>query len=910
MPADINHLNTDVEPYATCTVVTAKSPKRLSKAFSVRQDGSLMKSAGGVLSAGRIEIRLVKSHADLSEILQGLDHRQALIYGVAKNGADAILSRDLFVANASPAQAATRTKEYFQWPLGGGVMMIDYDPSRDAALSRHDLVDLIRQAAPGLRDAAMTWFPSASSCIFNGNEELAGIKGQRLYILVQEASDIPRAGRVLHDRLWLIGQGKYVVSKSGALLDRSIVDCSVWQPSRLDFAGGSFCAPPLHQDRGLPQRIDGENEFIDSRSIIPDLTQDELRTLASMRVSAKTELAIEAQVTRDAWIDARIGQALGASDDNNVQREMLRAELVRSLEDATLSGSFLLDVEVDGAVLQLTVSEILTDRNKYDGCLTRDPIEPEYDNSRLVGKLYLHSPRPRLFSFAHGGKTYRLQQTKTSREVLSGHTAEVVDYCIEMLRVDPIAFDFGGQLALVDDGTLYPLNEHGLSHHISSSIQFWRWRLLKQGAVKADCDPTPNMLKQILALGERRKLKPLEGIITAPTLRLDGSLLTSGGYDERTRLYLDPRDHNTFEIPENPDRDEMIDALSTVMHPFMDFPFVDALARSALLAAVLTAAVRPVLPTSPAFAFDAPIQGSGKTLLAACVGALRDGRRPDVWPHTGGRDDEEVRKRILTVLRMGTGAIIWDNVDGVFNSAAMAAFLTAPIFIDRILGKSEASRIPNRALLLITGNNLMLSGDMPRRVITCRIDPGVSEPYARQFQLDPLAHCLEHRHQILSSALTLIRGQLNSGTCSADGRLASFEDWDRLVRQTVCYIATHLDSDWFADPIDLIRLSQVSDPDQVAHAELLTALHVKFGSERFFAKDLLDATTECHQLQAALDAVSSGTVTLSAQSIGKILRKREGRIANNIRLTGSHDYRAGMRCYRVEGVTGLPEGSA
>jgi len=44
----------------------------------------------------------------------------------------------------------------------------------------------------------------------------------------------------------------------------------------------------------------------------------------------------------------------------------------------------------------------------------------------------------------------------------------------------------------------------------------------------------------------------------------------------------------------------------------VDFPLVGMLDKSVLLAALLTAAVRPVLKTAPAFGFDAPVQGSGE----------------------------------------------------------------------------------------------------------------------------------------------------------------------------------------------------------------------------------------------------------------------------------------------------------
>ena len=93
---------------------------------------------------------------------------------------------------------------------------------------------------------------------------------------------------------------------------------------------------------------------------------------------------------------------------------------------------------------------------------------------------------------------------------------------------------------------------------------------------------------------------------------------------------------------------------------------------------------------------DAPVQGSGKTLLASCVAALGTGHVPEIWPHTAGRDDEELRKRLFAALRDGTSALIWDNITGVFDSAALASAITAPVYRDRVLGRSESLNIPNR----------------------------------------------------------------------------------------------------------------------------------------------------------------------------------------------------------------------
>ena len=144
---------------------------------------------------------------------------------------------------------------------GAGILMLDHDPD-GVSLSRDELVDVIRSAAPGLADAAMLWWPSASShiCDEATGEDLTGLRGQRIYLMVREAADIPRAGAVLVDRLWAAGHGRIVVSAAGAALERCPVDGSVWQPERLDFAAGAVCGEGLVQRRGIPVLIPGSTE--------------------------------------------------------------------------------------------------------------------------------------------------------------------------------------------------------------------------------------------------------------------------------------------------------------------------------------------------------------------------------------------------------------------------------------------------------------------------------------------------------------------------------------------------------------------------------------------------------------------------------------------------------------------------
>lgn len=233
----------------------------------------------------------------------------------------------------------------------------------------------------------------------------------------------------------------------------------------------------------------------------------------------------------------------------------------------------------------------------------------------------------------------------------------------------------------------------------------------------------------------------------------------------------------------------------------------------------------------------------------------------------------------------------------------MAAFITADAMIDRVLGKSEAIRIPNRALLILTGNNLTLAGDLPRRVIICRIDTETDQPFAREFDLDPLAWVLEHRLEILTAACILIRAQITHADKRAAGRLASFEAWDELVRKTVVWADAALCPGKFGDPMDLVREAQAADPESGVLFALLDALRDQFGDKEFSAKDVqtqAKAPASQTQLEHALLDLAGDRCLHSVRSLGRVLKYREGRIVHGLRLMGRQDKNRGARLYRVK----------
>ena len=866
-------------------------PSVVTKEFSLNPDNTLAKVTTAYVSEGQIEIKEFDSLHDFSQLLQALGTNQCLTYGCPITSPVKLVTEKKWDELGRPETSIPRSTKTFHWLNEPGILMLDYDaPKNGVTLSKDELIATLLKFCPGLTDVGMIWWPSTSSCIYQASRELTGINGQRLYIQVLNATDIPRAGKALLTYLWANGIGSFEVSKSGSMLERGLFDSSVWQSNRIDFASGAQCHDGLEQRRGNPVIIDGAIEILDTLSLIPDPDEKTIAQADANKTIAKEKVNYSAIKLRVNWVKDRVTEM--SNKTATVSQDQAETIVRRAVESKILTNEWPITVLMqDGKLQELTVEEMLSDIDSYHGMLTLDPLEPDYDGGRIVGKLFLKGVTPRLYSFAHGGSKFNLCRSLTLIEIEKGNERKTTDATLDVLRVANDVFDFGPGMVMVGaGGSLVQLNEHALKYQLGGKIQFWRWHQLpKGGEIKSSENPPSGVCKSILSLGSIRKLKRLDAVITAPTLRLDGSVLNTLGYDASTRLLFDTEQNIPY-IPRHPTQAQAVLALEQVLKPFNDFPFISELDRAIHLAAILTAAVRPILGTSPAFAYDAPVQGSGKTLLARCIGALATGKDPDVWPHTGGRDDEETRKRLFTALLSGSRALVWDNIIGTFDSAAMASLLTSDSYCDRVLGKSEAASVPNRAIMLMTGNNIALAGDMPRRVLVCRIDPRTDRPFAREFDLDPLAYCIEHRQEMIAAALILIRYYLSSNTPRPGaGRMASFENWDDWVRQTILYINHQLQPDAFADVMEQIQANQHSDPEQESLGLLLKSWYLVFEEKRVTVNEVLQACQQntcdaSNMLMNAIRELFNGRGDLNAKSIGKILKYRKDRIVGGFRL--------------------------
>lgn len=397
------------------TRFTTSNPKRLSKAFRMEGD-TLIKESGGNMKAGTAE-RLTLTLSNFVALLPSLTPKQATAYGISAHpAACVVVAEAVATAGNGGLPVVARTRDYFQWPAGAGLLMLDYDaPATGDPLDRDALRAALAAVCPALADAPAVWRPSASSCIWKkGGAELRGIRGQRLYIPVMDASDITRAGKVLFDRLWLAGHGCYEVSKSGSLLQRSLIDASVFQPERLDFCGGASCGKGLEQRLPVPIIFNPDAAYLDTRAALPDLTADEVIQLEALRTATAIPLADEQQRVKEAWVIRRVSERLAAMPEpaQAAARPKLEAAYRQAVNGGWLGKDFELTVKAKGSktVNRVTVGDLLAQKTKYHEATCLDPMEPDYPEgeARFVGWVNLAHKPPYITSRAHGGTRYYL----------------------------------------------------------------------------------------------------------------------------------------------------------------------------------------------------------------------------------------------------------------------------------------------------------------------------------------------------------------------------------------------------------------------------------------------------------------------------------------------------------------------
>ena len=306
----------------------------------------------------------------------------------------------------------------------------------------------------------------------------------------------------------------------------------------------------------------------------------------------------------------------------------------------------------------------------------------------------------------------------------------------------PALFQFGGSVCRIQRDSagillLKRLNQHEFRHHLARSAH---WCRMDQHGHAEDARP-PDAVCQDMLASPHYPLPVVTRIVEAPVFAADGTLVTDGGYHPHSLTYFDKASNLQLDhVPQHPSAADVNRARELILDDLLsDFPFVSDSDRAHLLALLLLPFVRNLIdgPT-PLHLIESPVPGSGKGLAATVALIPAIGRDVTIIPPaTSG---EETRKRLTAALSEGVSVILLDNYRTMLDSAELAAALTARVWKDRILGRTEMITLPIRCAWVCTANNPVLSTEIARRSIRIRIDPVEERPWQRdQFKHPDLA---------------------------------------------------------------------------------------------------------------------------------------------------------------------------
>jgi hypothetical protein len=384
--------------------------------------------------------------------------------------------------------------------------------------------------------------------------------------------------------------------------------------------------------------------------------------------------------------------------------------------------------------------------------------------------------------------TREMEVNTAAALALAEHDAELFQRCGALVRITEETNE--------DSGIKRPpipridiIGRETLREKLADAVAFQRISGTPAGqSITIPAHPPAWTVAAIHARGRWPGMRQLHAVVNHPIMKPDGTI-SQAGYEPMTGVF--GRWTMPVDVPHHPTAQHVRDALEVLDDVIADFEFVDASHRASWYAALLTPLARFAFDgAAPLFLVDANTRGAGKGLLLDCIALTVTGENFAVMPYSA--DEEELRKKITSVLLTGERLVLFDNLTGRFGSAALDALITAPgHWSDRLLGGNKTISLPIISTFFATGNNVVVQGDLIRRVVHIRLETPVEKPEQKTGFRHPnlRAFVRANRPALLSAALTVLRAYAAAGRPAQQLEpWGSFEAWSDHVRATIVYL--------------------------------------------------------------------------------------------------------------------------
>lgn len=398
------------------------------------------------------------------------------------------------------------------------------------------------------------------------------------------------------------------------------------------------------------------------------------------------------------------------------------------------------------------------------------------------------------------------------------------------------------------------------------------------------CDAPLPVVRDILAMPQWRDIPPLVDVTETPILRMDGTILTTPGYDSETGIFYNPpQDFVLSRVPENPTVEEIFKARTLIQEMLAEFPFDTDADFCNAVALSLTPLVRPIIDGPiPLAVISAPQNGTGKTLIGEIVSLMATGHSPELMQFP--TQEDEIRKKITAALMQSAQIIMWDNIKIPIDSSTLASALTCNEWGDRILGRSENVRLHQRATWIANGNNLYIGEELVRRSYPINLNAKMPKPYTRSGYLhgNITEWVLENRGRLMAAGFILVRAWINSGKSRfLSLPLGNFTEWVEITGGILMNAGFHN----FLGNLNTVGEKSLTDQNQWRF--FLSVLHAKFPNQDFSTAEFCEflqknpsrnenLPDEISQILTDKEIITPAQKTSIGRALRKIVEKRFG----------------------------------
>lgn len=365
---------------------------------------------------------------------------------------------------------------------------------------------------------------------------------------------------------------------------------------------------------------------------------------------------------------------------------------------------------------------------------------------------------------------------------------------------------------------IYPQEEYGVLEALSRVARFEK---LDRSGKPQPIAPPMDIVKMVMARKGRLKLPSLRAVLNRPTIRRDGTLLTTPGYDAETELFLDFDPSDFPDIKVNPTKDDALEALEILKGLCPEFPFVTPADKSVYLAFLLTGVSRTALKAAFAFLFDTPKARTGKSMLVDSGNMISSGETASVINWSPKESENEAR--LDTALLAGAPNIAIDNVDCLIKLARLASLLTQRNVEVRIFHSQKGKTVPSIATFSFNGNNTEITDDLAQRVLKCSLNAECDRPELRVFvSVNPVEQVRADRGRFVMTALTILRAYRVAGSPEVPHmRIGGFEEWCDWISAALVWLGE-------PDPCEVMEATIEEDPKRKKQKAMFTALEQAF----------------------------------------------------------------------------------